>query len=149
MKRILICTALLVCSGICSAAVYKWVDAQGKIQYGDRPPDGVSAELVPMLVSHPNAQRSETPRAATAPSSTPSSQPPAKAEEKKAVQEDVEAAQAKQCTEAQDRYKKDIEGRRMYKLNADGERVYLSSEEIDAERLAAKQLLDSVCNDAN
>ena len=35
-----------------SAVVYKWVDAQGKVQYGDRPPDGVHAEVVELLGTH-------------------------------------------------------------------------------------------------
>ena len=39
MKRVLLCAVLMACSGMASAVVYKWVDAQGKVQYGDRPPD--------------------------------------------------------------------------------------------------------------
>jgi Domain of unknown function (DUF4124) len=50
MKRVLLCVALLACAGIASAnVVYKWVDAQGKTLYGDRPPDGVKAEVVSLL----------------------------------------------------------------------------------------------------
>jgi hypothetical protein len=46
MKRLLLFAALIAWSGMASAVVYKWVDAQGKLQYGDRPPDGVHAEVV-------------------------------------------------------------------------------------------------------
>src|ERR1700732_4970038 len=42
---------LLAWSGLASAVVYKWIDAQGKVQYGDRPPDGVHAEIVEGLGS--------------------------------------------------------------------------------------------------
>ena len=45
MKRLVLCAALLAFSAMSPAAVYKWVDSQGKTQYGDRPPDGVKAEL--------------------------------------------------------------------------------------------------------
>ena len=45
MKRLLLFAALIAWSGMASAVVYKWVDAQGKLQYGDRPPDGVHAEV--------------------------------------------------------------------------------------------------------
>src|SRR3974377_91791 len=44
MKRLLLVAALIAWSGMASAVVYKWVDAQGKVQYGDRPPDGGHAE---------------------------------------------------------------------------------------------------------
>ena len=46
MKRVILCAVLMAWSTLASAVVYKWVDAQGKTQYGDRPPDGVHAEVV-------------------------------------------------------------------------------------------------------
>ena len=46
MKRVILCALLMAWSTLASAVVYKWVDAQGKTQYGDRPPDGVHAEVV-------------------------------------------------------------------------------------------------------
>jgi hypothetical protein len=147
MKRVLLCTALMVWSAMASAVVYKWVDAQGKIQYGDRPPDGVHADVVELLgthVAHPAA-----PSPARAPSSAPktaASGEPATQDTKKAVAQDVAESREKQCADAQDRYKKLIEGRRLYKTGADGERQYLTSDEIDAERLNAKRDVDSVCN---
>ncbi len=124
-----------------SAVVYKWVDAQGKVQYGDRPPDGVHAEVVEgwvrMRVTEPMLRRPTPQKTAV--------NPPASAA-KKAVDEDVAQTREKQCAEAQDRYKKLIEGRHLYKAGPDGERQYLSSEEIDAERLTQKQDVDAVCN---
>ena len=58
MKRLLLFAALIAWSGMASAVVYKWVDAQGKVQYGDRPPDGVHAEVVELLVPHSTSSRS-------------------------------------------------------------------------------------------
>ena len=52
MKRLLLFAALIAWSGMASAVVYKWIDAQGKLQYGDRPPDGVHAEVVELLGTH-------------------------------------------------------------------------------------------------
>jgi hypothetical protein len=141
MKRVLMCAVLLVWSGIASATVYKWVDAQGKVQYGDSPPDGVNAEVVEMPGSH---------AAAPAPAQRPAtaSAKPSTTEDgaKKAVDSDVAQSREKQCTEAQERYKKLVETRKLYKTGPDGERQYLSSEEIDAERLTAKQDVDQICN---
>jgi hypothetical protein len=155
MKRVLLCAALLAWSAMASAVVYKWTDAQGKLQYGDRPPDGVHAEVVEMPGNH--AARSLKAGPAEAPSapsaSAPAPKPAASANStgqddpaKKAVDGDVAQAREKQCADAQERYKKLIEGRKLYKAGADGDRQYLTSQEIDAERLSAKHDVDAVCN---
>jgi hypothetical protein len=145
MKRVLLCAVLMAWSTLASAVVYKWVDAQGKLQYGDRPPDGVHAEVVEGLGAHNS-------RPNTAPAPTPTANAPAAAapaETKKAVASDVSATREKQCAEAQERYKKLIEGRHIYKTGDNGERVYLSSQEIDSERVTAKQDIDETCNSSS
>jgi hypothetical protein len=147
MKRLLLFAALIAWSGMASAVVYKWVDAQGKLQYGDRPPDGVHAEVVELLGTHPASARS-------APASTAQSAPApriaaadAKPDAiKQTVDQDVAQTRDKQCTDAQERYKKLIEGRRIYKTGPDGERQYMTSDEIDSERLNAKRDIDTICN---
>jgi hypothetical protein len=140
MKRVLLCAALLAWSSLASAVVYKWVDAQGKTQYGDRPPDGVHAEVVELLGVHPSS------RSAAAPVASDKAAPAAQnADAKKEVAADVAEARQKECAEAQDRYKKLIEGRHLYKTGDSGERVYLTSDEIDAERLDAKKEISDVC----
>ena len=145
MKRVLLCAVLMAWSTLASAVVYKWVDAQGKLQYGDRPPDGVHAEVVEGLGAH-----NSRPNAAPAPASAPTANAPAAApaETKKAVANDVSATREKQCADAQERYKKLIEGRHIYKTGDNGERVYLSSQEIDQERVNAKQDINDTCNSA-
>jgi hypothetical protein len=146
MKRLLLFAALIAWSGMASAVVYKWVDAQGKVQYGDNPPDGVHAEVVELLGTHVARQpaagkpdSSNTASTAQKPAATDSA-------EKKQVADDVAQTREKQCADAQERYKKLIEGRRLYKTGANGDREYLTSEEIDKERLDAKSDVDSICN---
>jgi hypothetical protein len=144
MKRVLLCAVLMACSGMASAVVYKWVDAQGKVQYGDRPPDGVHAEVVELLGTHTGRTvKTDAPAAAAA--KNPNA-PAADPEAKKAVQNDVAQIRDKQCAEAQERYKKLIEGRHLYKPGDNGERQYLTSEEIDSERVNAKRDIDAICN---
>jgi Domain of unknown function (DUF4124) len=149
MKRLLLFAALIAWSGMASAVVYKWTDAQGKLQYGDRPPDGVHAVVVEMLGTHPASARVAAPSTAqSAPAArvaagTPT---PKELDDKKAVDQDVAQARDKQCTDAQDRYKKLIEGRHIYKTGPNGERQFMTSEEIDTERLNAKRDIDNICN---
>lgn len=143
MKRVLLYAALMAWSSLASAVVYKWVDAQGKVQYGDRPPDGVKAEVVELLGTHSGQHTAAAkPDTAKAPAPDPS------LKDKKAVEEDVVATRQKQCAEAQERYRKLIEGRRLYKTGDNGERQYLTSDEIDTERLNAKRDVDELCNSA-
>lgn len=150
MKRVLLCAALIAWSGVASAIVYKWVDAQGKIQYGDRPPDGAHAEIVDMPGSH--AARSAPARPAVVAAASQTSKAAARAPSarddsvKKSVADDVAQTREKQCADAQDRYKKLIEGRKLYKAGADGARDYLTSDQIDSERVDAKRDIDSICN---
>ena len=146
MKRLLLFAALVAWSGMAGAVVYKWVDAQGKVQYGDRPPDGVHAEIVELLGTHV-ARTVSTRTADSSPSPRASaSGTPEESSDKKAIDSDVEQTRQKQCAEAQDHYKKLIEGRKIYKTGADGERQYLTSDEIDTERLNAKREVDAICN---
>jgi hypothetical protein len=148
MKRLLLFAALLAWSGVAGAVVYKWVDAQGKLQYGDRPPDGVHAVVVELLGIHvARSAQAKAPEPARTSNTTNRDQPNQDdASAKKAVANDVAQTREKQCTDAQDRYKKLIEGRRLFKTGADGERQYLTSEEIDSERLNAKRDIDATCN---
>jgi hypothetical protein len=142
MKRVLLCALLVGWSAMASAVVYRWTDAQGKVQYGDNPPNGVHAEVVELLGTH--AAHTSNTASTDKPASTPSS--PSANDAKKAVDSDVAQERDKQCADAQERYKKLIEGRRVYKTGENGERQYLTSEEIDSERLNAKREVDEICN---
>ncbi len=145
MKRVLLCAALIAWSGTSLAVVYKWTDAQGKVQYGDRPPDGVHAEVVELPGNHAPPAAAPT---TAAPAAPPTAAKPAAATDaaKQAVAEDVAQTREKQCADAQEHYRKLIEGRKIYKTGADGEREYLTSAEIDSERLSAKSDVDAICN---
>jgi Domain of unknown function (DUF4124) len=149
MKPWVLCVAIVMWAGLANATVYKWVDAQGKVQYGDRPPDGVHAEVIAFFRnSGDRAARSSVSTRSNPPRSTaaPATEQQANDKTKKSVQDDVEATRSKQCSEARDRYQKYIASRRLYKEGKNGEREYLTDQEIDAERLNAKRDVDSVCN---
>jgi hypothetical protein len=149
MKRVLLFVALIAWSGMAGAIVYKWLDAQGKVQYGDRPPNGVHAEVVEGLATtHPAgspAARPPEPAPPTAQRPPNRDQPKADDAVKKAVANDVAQGREKQCADARERYRILIEGRRLFKTLDNGEREYLTSEEIDAQRLDAKRDIDATC----
>jgi hypothetical protein len=64
---------------------------------------------------------------------------------RQAMQGDVAAKRAEQCKQAQDRYQKDIEYRRLYRLDSSGQPSYLTDEEADNERTQAKLDVDKYC----
>jgi hypothetical protein len=144
MKRLLFFAALIAWSGLVSAGVvYKWVDGDGKVHYGDRPPDGVHAEVVEMV----GTRDKNGPTPPAAPASDAKSAGPAQANAPKKISDEEAAAnQVKLCADAQDRYKKLLDGRHLYKVGDDGQRQYMTSEQIDTERASAKQEVDTVCN---
>jgi hypothetical protein len=146
MKRLLLFAALIAWSGVAGAVVYRWVDAQGKILYGDRPPDGVHAEVVELLGTH--VARTTPTKDAASSSRTGGKNDTSQddANTKKAVDSDVQQVKDQQCAAAQEQYKKLIDGRRTYQTGADGERQYLTSEEIDTQRADAKREIDATCN---
>jgi len=149
MKRVLLFAVLIAWSGMASAVVYKWVDAQGKTMYGDRPPDGVHAEVVELLGTHaPTYRSAETSRPAPAPSQGATAPQKAAASGDDATKKnaDTAAEQVKLCADAQDRYKKLTEGRHLFKEGANGERQYMTAQEIDTERADAKREVDAVCS---
>ena len=155
MKRVLLFTALIIWSAVASAVVYKWSDADGKIHYGDRPPDGVKAEVVELLSTHSvgagsAAGTTGAPAAAAPARSAAPSRAPALtvASKEKSATEAGEAAAAReaQCASAQARLQQVTEGRHLFRPGPNGERQYLTSEQIDAERVDAQKEVESVCS---
>jgi|SRR5450755_1953359 hypothetical protein len=147
MKRVLLFTALIIWSAVASAVVYKWSDAEGKVHYGDRPPDGVKAEIVEGLGTHVSTPATSAPAPARAPA-----QNAAATKDKPldaAAQDAASAAHEAQCTAAQARLKQASEGRHLFKPGPNGEHEYLTSDQIDAERADAKKEVDTVCGTSN
>ena len=148
MKRVLLFTALIIWSAVASAVVYKWSDADGKVHYGDRPPDGVKAEVVEGLgltvrYSAPSAAPSAA--RASAPTATVAKDKPIDP----AAIDAATAQREQQCSTARARLKQLTEGRHLYKPGPNGDREYLTSDQIDAERLDAKKEVDTVCGTSN
>ena len=53
---------------------------------------------------------------------------------------------AKRCADARQHYQTVMESRRLYQDGPNGERVYLDSDQIDAARVTAKQMMDQMCS---
>ena len=136
--------------------VYKWSDGRGQIHYTDLPPTQADAKI--LSVSHEessftddessgdegdNSDNSNGPT--VLPSGNDSSEPPVDREAMAAVQKDVSNAKVKQCKEAQERYQRYVESRRLFRDTSDGKREYLTDQQLAEARVHAKQSVDEYC----
>jgi Domain of unknown function (DUF4124) len=151
MLRFLGFCAALTLSALASAAVYKWVDTDGRVHYSDRPPSD-QAQLV-NIVSQPTSHRAVAARAV---SQARQRETDAKQEDTRkqdqataqAVDADVTKSRAKQCEEAKERYRVAIDSHRVYTMGANGERQYLNDSELSQARLDARRDRDAFCGDS-
>lgn len=145
---LLLCIALLwTTPGAFAGKIYKWIDNDGKVHYGERPPDGKGQQITP-----PKAP----PRAAT-PAVTSDSQHDAtqkllesfdkdrkaKAEAKARTAKEQEV-RAKNCSRARKRVATLSMGR-IFEVDDNGERHYLSDAELDQRRQKAQATIEKWC----
>jgi hypothetical protein len=150
LRSLVFCTALAL-SAVASAAVYKWVDPDGRVHYSDVPPSD-KAQLIDIVSRPTNQQRSAARAASAKEQRAANAQEQSKQKADQAMTQEVNAdvakAQAKKCTEAKEHYRVAVESHRLYRQGANGERQYLSDAELSQERLNARRELDDFCGSA-
>jgi Domain of unknown function (DUF4124) len=144
---------LLAClSMAASADVFRWVDAQGRVHYSDRPDSDKAVRVG--IVSHASdpdaiAARAQSENDQRAKADAQQAQQRSTQNTASAVQKDVEKSREGQCKEAKEHYRIAIESQKLYRVGKNGEREYLTSQEIDEARLNARKDMDSVCGQAS
>jgi hypothetical protein len=127
--------------------VYRWTDAQGRVQYSDR--------WVPGSVLVKTSDSRATPSTVSAEASAEQSRVAARdsdvndqisnADSERTVQQDLAKTREQQCKEATARYEKAIQARRIYKEGPNKERVYASDTEADSYRVQALNDKKAAC----
>jgi hypothetical protein len=154
MKRIaLVAFVVLAAAGGAHAQLYKWKDASGRMQYGDRPPAGVTAE--PMSRSRAVAtSATAAPAAQVAAPRTPAEQEQefrkrqlekqekAREEEKLAMETQ---AREENCRRAKLQLTSLESGVRQARLNDQGERIFLDDAGIEREKADARKAVSQHC----
>jgi hypothetical protein len=137
---------------VADAAVYRWMDEQGRVQYGDRPPLDKNTDEI-KIRSTPASRNDATNRP---PSDLERKQLRQKMldnyqeerEEKRQARKkrEREAAQRKmRCVEAKDRLRDYEDSTALYDLQPDGTRVFLTKEQFQAEMMAARAAVKKLC----
>ena len=148
MLRVLVFAAALAgLQSVAHADVYRWVDAQGRVQYSDKWVPGSQLVKVDKVRSDQAAvaaaQNAEKAKLAASNAHIAGQQ--AEQAKAQAVKQDTAKAQADQCAEAKERYDKAIHARRIFREGKDGNKEYISDADADAYRLKARGDMDTAC----
>jgi hypothetical protein len=135
-----------------SAQQFKWVDKDGRTQYGDSPPPGVKA--TPLKAPPGPAPVSSAPSSGAAKKDKPLSpeeafkkrQQDAKEKQEKDAKELADASAKKEnCARAQQNVATYSAGGRVTRVDAKGERVFLDEAQIAAELAKAQAAARQAC----
>jgi len=145
MRKALIFIGCLVFAGS-AAAQYRWVDKDGRVQYGDTPPTGASASAL------------RPPPPAAAPDKAPLTNAEKDAdfrkrqldddgERQKQAQSEQEAKLKREnCAQAKDAVRTLEAGGRVARVDEKGERHFLDEAQIGQEVARARQAAQQWCN---
>jgi hypothetical protein len=151
MKRIVLLIVAMGFTVAASAQQFRWVDKDGRVQYGDTPPPGVKATRLkpppggsapaPSSAAKKDAQKPVSPEAAFQ-----KRQKDAKEEEDKAAKERADAeTQRINCIAAQSAARQVQSGQRITGTNAAGERVFLDDSQRAMELERAQRAVAENC----
>jgi hypothetical protein len=137
----------MVAVGAGQGDIYRWKDPSGNWHYADQPVPG--AELVRGTRKPPPA-----PAPVPAPVATPAASAsganeataPVSAQVADQVRQEAATAKIEQCKQAEERYTRAVQARRIYKTDEKGNKVFLNDAELDAARLNARAERDLSCS---
>lgn len=155
---ILLALVLSIAAGDAAAQMYKWIDKDGKVRYGDTPPPGVKKSSIKAPPPGPApaapAAKADAKNGKSGPL-TPAEQEQAfrkrqadekKAEEKAEKDGAAKAEKAQNCARAQENLRTLQSGQRIARTSANGERFFLDEAQIAQEASQAQQAVQKLCN---
>ena len=159
MKRISVAIALALCVALpASAQLYKWVDANGKVHYTDRPPpDNVKTKQIREAAPPPAPPAAKDGKLGSKTSEPQSlaerdqafrkrQAEAAKAEEEQAKKDAKAKEKAQYCNRAKAALAGLEAGGRQARFNDKGERYYLTDAQIAQETARVRQNVADNCN---
>lgn len=146
MKGFLIPLLLLVTS-ITQAGAYRWVDGNGQIHFGDRPPANAVTDDVHLKTAPPTSDVAVSERKQRVKEFVAQSERERATREKAQAAQEARAAKLKarcEALEARMKYLKSVSG--IYRLSKEGERVFVNDEENERIRKEFQARVQSECN---
>jgi len=149
--------ALLVASTTATAQMYKWIDKDGKVRYGDTPPAGTKTSSISAPAPAPAPPASKGAKDAKDAKKGPLTPAEKEQEYRKRQADNAKAAEKaeaealqktnrnKDCERAREHLRTLQSGQRISRSDANGERVYLDDAQIAQEIGQAQQSLQQLC----
>lgn len=142
-------TLALTVSGVAMAnEIYKWVDDEGNVHYGDRPTGSAAEQLLASSYRRTDSssvqkrvESLEASQAARQERRTAAAEEAKSAAAKKAEAEE----QQKRCETYRARLESYVQSRRLYREDENGERVYLDETETQNARQRVEDLIAENC----
>jgi hypothetical protein len=143
--------ALALATGAAGAQeIHRWTDAQGRVHFGDRPPEAAGTyapsgtEAAAAAASPSEAERAQRRQKML----DAYQQERADRAEGEARQKAEEAERQRRCAHARDRLARYERGGRIYEPLPNGEQRFLSDDERDAELRTARNEVNRYCGKA-
>jgi len=158
MKAFCVCVVLLFAVSPASAQLYKWVDKDGKVRYGDTPPPGAKTSSIKAPESSGAAPAGDAVKGGKKDAKkgplTPAEQAQEfrkrreasqKAAAKDAQEQQVKAQKNESCERTKEYLRTLESGQRIARTNAAGERYYMSDGQVAQETAKAQQSVREAC----
>ena len=150
--KLALCCAVMAATfagGAAANEIYRWVDAEGNVHYGDRPSGAPTEQRLQLTYARTDGSAVE--KRVQDRLDTRAARAEAQAEADKAAEEAAEAAeiaaeQQKACESARERLETYRSSRRLYKADENGERVYLDEEQRQAASRRIEEQIAEFCN---
>ena len=152
MKRkllVLVLAGATLTSGALAGEIYKHVDEDGNVQYGDRPTGASGEERMAVVYTGTSSssldsqsKRREAYMAEREERRT-AQQEQAEADAQAAVEQEQRAAK---CQESRSRLESYLQANRLYRQDESGERVYLDEAQIQEARQKAEDRIKEYCS---
>lgn len=153
MKKQIIATtasliALAATNVVFAGDIYKWTDADGNVNYGDRPDEGVQPQRMALVSQPTDPARIQAANAARAAARAEAAEAAAAAADGPSPEDlRAEAAEREQrCATYRQQMLTFATSRRLYREDEAGERVYLDEEQTLAARQRVEDQVTEYCS---
>ena len=159
MRPFCIFLALLLASGTAFAQMYRWVDKDGKVRYGDTPPPGAKTSSVrgapaggaaPAAPAAASKDAKDAKKGPLTPAEQEQEYRKRQAESRKAAEKADAEKQAKSelsesCMRSREYLSTLNSGQRIARTNPSGERYYMDEHQVAQEVAKAEQAVQKSC----
>lgn len=156
MRAVPVCVAMLMllAAGSAGAQMYKWVDKDGKVRYGDTPPAGAKSSSVKAPQSAVPAPPAPDAKGAKKGPLTPAEKEQefrkrqadaGKEAEKAEAERRVKAERSENCDRMREQLRTLQSGQRIARVNSSGERYFLDESQSAQEAANVQRSMEQAC----